>query len=136
MKKYLNTYGYDHKKISRYYENLDRGVVAIRSGWTTAYISWRFLITDDDNIAFNVYRQDESNHTLKVNNQSISTITHFYDNTYDASKSYNYFVGSIVKGVEVENSSYYFIAANTPILDGFRVQIRPGASSEQSMLEI
>ena len=63
-----------------------------------------------------------------MNNQSISTVTHFYDNTYDASKSYNYFVGSIVKGVEVENSSYYFIAANTPILDGFRVQIRPGAS--------
>ena len=40
----------------RQMEYLDRGVVALNKGNNQLYVSWRFLATDPDNIAFNVYR--------------------------------------------------------------------------------
>jgi len=40
----------------RQMENLGRGVVAVRSSSTQAFISWRLLALDPAGIGFNVYR--------------------------------------------------------------------------------
>jgi len=37
-------------------ENLNRGVVALRSSSTQVYLSWRLLGLDPDSTAFHVYR--------------------------------------------------------------------------------
>jgi rhamnogalacturonan endolyase len=37
-------------------ENLSRGVIAVRTGETTAYVGWRLLATDPTDVAFNLYR--------------------------------------------------------------------------------
>ena len=41
-------------------DQFDRGVVAINKGNNQVFISWRFLATDPDDIAFNIYRQGAS----------------------------------------------------------------------------
>ena len=41
----------------RQMENLDRGVIAIRTGNDSVYIGWRMLGTESDEISFNLYRQ-------------------------------------------------------------------------------
>lgn len=121
-----NTYGYSTRKISKYLENLDRGVVAIRAGSTTSFISWRYLITDDDNIAFNVYRRDEDNNVVKLNTEPIESVTYFYDKTHDKTKTYKYFVGSIVNQKEVENSTEFVLQANTADIPCIRIPIKNG----------
>lgn len=122
-----NTYGYSTKKIPKYNEDLDRGVVVINSKKNVAFISWRFLITDDDDISFNIYREDVSSHTIeKLNNEPISDVTNYKDTTRDIAKEYNYFVGSVVSSVEVENSTKYTLKSNTPVAPFYRVPIRPG----------
>ena len=37
-------------------ENLGRGVIALRTSESTAYVGWRLLGTDPPGLAFNVYR--------------------------------------------------------------------------------
>ncbi|OHT01387.1 FG-GAP repeat family protein [Tritrichomonas foetus] len=134
-----NTYGYSTDKISRYAEDLDRGVIAMRKG-NSAFISWRFLITDDDSISFNVYRssveyiENPENHeliknvteTVKLNENPIDKVTYFIDNTFDKTKGFEYFVGSIINNVEVENSSYSYIQPNTQDIPCIKIPIRPG----------
>lgn len=122
-----NTYGYSTKKIPRYAEDLDRGVVAINSNAKETFISWRFLITDDDNIGFNVYREDTSNqHIEKLNSKLITTVTYFKDSTRDITKEYNYFVGSVISSEEVENSTKYTLKSNTHKGEFYQIPIREG----------
>lgn len=122
-----NTYGYSTKKIPKYNEDLDRGVVVINTKSQEAFISWRFLITDDDNIGFNVYREDISNQTIeKLNNETISKVTYFRDTTRNQTKEYNYFIGSVISSKEVENSTKYTLKSDTPIIPCYRVPIHKG----------
>ena len=43
-------------KAARQMEHLGRGVVAVNQGEGRVFVSWRWLATDPDDIAFNVYR--------------------------------------------------------------------------------
>lgn len=122
-----NTYGYSTKKIPKYNEDLDRGVVAINTNSKESFISWRFLITDDDDIGFNVYREDVSSQKIeKLNNDIITNVTFFKDSTRDKAKEYNYFIGSVVSSKEIENSTKYTLKAETPVIPCYRVPIHSG----------
>ena len=126
-----HTYGYSTKKIPRFSEDLDRGVVVINSKSKEAFISWRFLLTDDDDISFNLYREEISNdgsiiNIMKLNSEPISKVTYFRDSKRDITKEYNYFVGSIVSSQEVENSTKYNLKANTPVIPCYHVPLRQG----------
>lgn len=59
----------------RYMENLDRGVVAVKTGSKEVFVSWRLLGTDPDATAFNIYRGEK-----KINKSPISSTTSFTDN--------------------------------------------------------
>lgn len=78
-------------------ENLARGIVAVKTGDTSAFISWRYLATDSDTIAFNIYRDN-----TKLNDSPIISSTNFQDNGYaDGAK---YHVVSVLGGAETESS--------------------------------
>ncbi|KAK8847864.1 hypothetical protein M9Y10_018900 [Tritrichomonas musculus] len=126
-----NTYAYSTNKIPKYNEDLDRGVVAINSKAKEAFISWRFLITDDDDISFNLYREEvandsDSNITIKLNTEPISKVTYFRDGKHDIKKEYNYFVGTIINSSEIENSTKYTLKANLPVIPCYRIPIHSG----------
>ena len=41
-------------------ETLDRGLVAVRKSDALVFLSWRYLGTDPDGVAFNLYRDGKS----------------------------------------------------------------------------
>jgi len=101
-------------KAQRQMEYLNRGVVAVRSGASQVYISWRMLGTDPDAISFNVYRGG-----TKVNAAPITASTDFIDNT---SSNSTYTVRPVINGEEQSESmpvtvwaqNYLTIAVDTP----------------------
>lgn len=78
-------------------ENLDRGLVAVKSN-SSVFVSWRSLVTDPENMTFDVYRDG-----VKVNTAPITAATSLTDRagTVDS----HYVVKALVDGVEVESTS-------------------------------
>ena len=65
----IPTYG------QRYVENLGRGLVAVSTGGSNVFLSWRMLGTDPTGITFNVYRNG-----TKVNSNPL-TVCNYTDNS-------------------------------------------------------
>ncbi|GAB2925935.1 rhamnogalacturonan lyase [Streptomyces mayteni] len=72
-------------------ENLDRGLVSVYTG-SGNLVSWRFLASDPDNVAFNLYRGD----TLVASN--ITGATNYFHS--GAPNSADYRVRAVVNGTE------------------------------------
>ncbi|TXK32794.1 T9SS type A sorting domain-containing protein [Pontibacter qinzhouensis] len=85
----LTQAGYAQK---RYMENLNRGVVAVRTDQESVFVSWRMLGTDPGNVAFNVYRGE-----TKLNAEPLTTSTNFVDKT---TENGTYHVRAVKKGEE------------------------------------
>ena len=56
----------------RQMEYLDRGLIAIPLAGDSAYIGWRMLGTETDEIAFNLYRQTGNEKPVKLNKKQIT----------------------------------------------------------------
>src|SRR5688572_2730970 len=78
-------------------EFLNRGVYAINQGNGKAFVSWRLLGTEANDLTFNLYRTTD-NKTVKLNKQPLAKETHFIDETLDTNKVNTYTVKSIEKG--------------------------------------
>ncbi|WP_322975364.1 rhamnogalacturonan lyase family protein [Actinacidiphila bryophytorum] len=76
----------------RQVEKLDRGVISVRSG-SGNLVSWRWLGTDPDDVAFNVYRGG-----TKVNSAPLTGATDYLDSGAAADASYT--VRAVVNGSE------------------------------------
>lgn len=63
---------YDFQKLKQ--EDLGRGFVAVREDPQTVHLSWRYLIPDPTEIAFDLYRNGE-----KVNHEPLKNATFFSD---------------------------------------------------------
>jgi rhamnogalacturonan endolyase len=108
----------------RQMEYLDRGVVAVRNAEGNVFVSWRLLVTDPDDIAFNVYRSIGNGKTEKLNKAVISKITYFVDTDTGTTQQINYFVKTVIKGkretvsksfnLKPGNLPYFSIALQTP----------------------
>lgn len=79
----------------RQIEVLNRGLIATRNG-DNVLVSWRWLVTDPDDVAFNVYRND-----VLLNSSPLVTSTNFVDVT---SENGIYTVKTVVDGVEGDAS--------------------------------
>lgn len=60
-------------------ENLDRGMVAIRTGETSVYLGWRLLASDPATRVFNVYRSTNGGAPVKLNDSPVAEGTNFVD---------------------------------------------------------
>jgi rhamnogalacturonan endolyase len=77
-------------------ENLDRGVVAVRTSSSQVYVGWRQLGTEAYTVGYNVYRGG-----TKLNSSPITTSTNYVDSTTANS---TYTVRAVVGGVEQSDS--------------------------------
>jgi rhamnogalacturonan endolyase len=108
----------------RMMEYLDRGVVAVRNPEGNVFVSWRLLVTEPDDIAFNIYCTAANGKTTKLNKIAVSKTTNFIDTNTDTTKARSYFVKTVVKGKEGAASKaftlkpgsapYFSIALQTP----------------------
>lgn len=81
----------------RQMEALDRGLVAVSTGGTNIFLSWRLLGTDAGTTSFNIYRG-----TTKVNDTPITGATNYTDPSGSTSATYT--VRAIVNGTDQESS--------------------------------
>lgn len=91
-------------------ENIDRGVVATTISGTHAYVGWRLLREDPENVGFNVYRREIGTaEFLKVNQEPITRSTNFVDSTVKTGMAYRYRVKSVVNGKESDTPGEVYL---------------------------
>ena len=95
----------------RQMEYLNRGIVAVPDGKGNIFVSWRLLVTDDDKIAFNIYRSMNNAKAIKINKIPVNAFTHYNDEKIDSTKSYTYYVTPIVKSKEQTASEKFTVPA-------------------------
>lgn len=83
-------------QAQRHMENLDRGLVAVRTGSDEVFVSWRMLGTETGEVGYNLYRG-----STKVNSDLISTSTNYIDET---GEDHFYTVRAVIDGEEQEAS--------------------------------
>ena len=86
-------------------ENItDRGLIAMKTA-EGVYLSWRALINDPQEMAFNVYRDGQ-----RINFAPVSKSTNYVDNTGRVDSTY--YVKAVVNGAETEQSNTTTVLAN------------------------
>ncbi|MEQ1762742.1 MAG: rhamnogalacturonan lyase [Pyrinomonadaceae bacterium] len=96
-------------------ERLNRGVVAIRQADGKTFVGWRMFATDDERIAFNVYRSANGSKAEKINEVPISNVTFFIEGGSDSSKGNAYSVREVINGKEGKPSESFTLSANAPV---------------------
>jgi len=81
---------------SRQMENLDRGIVAVRTSPDDVFVSWRLLETDPAGIGFNLYRGTE-----KLNRKPLAATNYIDKSTADE----EYSVRPVIRGKEQKVSN-------------------------------
>ena len=98
-------------QAQRQMENLNRGLIAVKSSEKSAFISWRLLGNDPDQISFNLYRETEDLKPVRLNKQPLTGATCFTDEKADFNKDNTYQVKALVNGVEIEQKDKSTIKA-------------------------
>lgn len=80
----------------RYMENLNRGLVAVRTSPNQVFLSWRLLGTEPTITTFNVYRDGK-----KINTTPLAITTNFIDNSENIGI---YTVRAVVNNIEQKDS--------------------------------
>jgi fibronectin-binding autotransporter adhesin len=115
----------------RQLESLGRGVVAMRTGTSSAYVGWRLSGDDPAEIAFNLYRASGASAAVKLNPSPITATTDFQDNTADFASSVSYHVRPVLGGVEQPPSASFTLPPAAAIRQHLEIplQIPPGGTS-------
>lgn len=99
----------------RQMEKLGRGVVALHSATSQAYIGWRLLATDPSDIGFNLYRSANGAAGVKLNSLPLTNTTDYLDTGANFTVSNAWYVVPVTNGVEGAPSLAYGLAANSPV---------------------
>lgn len=96
----------------RQMERLDRGTVAVRLDDKRVWLGWRLLGTDDNAIAFNVYRSATGGEPTLLNPAPIADVTNFIDANSPVTTAVTYAVRPVLDGKEIaENGATTALAA-------------------------
>ncbi len=96
-------------------ERLGRGVVALHSATSQAYIGWRLLATDQPDVGFNLYRSANGAAGVKLNSLPLTNTTDFVDSSVNFAVSNSWYVAAMTNGVECSPSAAAGLAANSPL---------------------
>jgi rhamnogalacturonan endolyase len=94
-------------------EYLDRGLVAVNNNKGAIAVSWRLLVTDAQDIAFNLYRIT-LNTAVKVNDMPLAGPTFFTDTLANRGLDNSYYLKVVERGREGDKSNTFLIKANAP----------------------
>lgn len=97
------------------FEKLNRGIAAVRHEEGKAFVSWRLLGGEPENIAFNLYRKTGGGQAEKLNATPLTEGTCFVDSLADFTKDNAYYVKSLVRNKEGKESESFAIPANAPV---------------------
>ncbi len=115
-------------------EKLNRGMLAIRTGENSVYISWRLLKDDPKDVAFNLYRSTGNGTPVRINSAPIVKTTDFQESKAPLDRENSWFVRPVVNGKELDHSLRTSLPANAPIRQYKSFKIRddfPAASIDK-----
>jgi len=92
-------------------EYLTRGVHAVPDVKGKIFVSWRLLGTENNDLAFNLYRTTNKK-TILLNKQPIIKATNFTDGTADSNLANTYTVKAIINNKEEKTGVSYTLPAN------------------------
>jgi autotransporter-associated beta strand protein len=108
-------------------ENLNHGVVAVRTNSTQVYVGWRFLGLDPDTTAFHVFRSIGGAAPVQLTTTPVSSTTDYRDTP--GSSAFNspisYHVRPVVDGVLGSPSESFTLPANTPAQPYLSIPLDP-----------
>ncbi|WP_164974104.1 rhamnogalacturonan lyase family protein [Filimonas effusa] len=101
----------------RQMEKLDRGIVAVRTGEHTAFVSWRLLGTESPDIGFDIYKQPGKGRIVQLNKSPLKGPTHFIDSLVDFKYNNTYIVKPVLPKNQLATAvaGQYVLPAGTPI---------------------
>lgn len=107
----------------RQMENLDRGLVAVRTDKDSAFLSWRVLGLDDPTTGFNLYRASDGGKPVRLNEKPLM-VSNFTDTSVPIAANHVYAIRPVVKGVEQSYSGPFTLAANGLTEPAVRIPLR------------
>ena len=115
----------------RQLESLGRGVVAMRTGTSSAYVGWRLSGDDRADLAFNLYRSSGGGAPVKLNPAPLTATTDYQDNAANFSASVSYHVRPVLGGVEQAASAAFTLPPNAATRQYLEIplQVPPGGTS-------
>jgi rhamnogalacturonan endolyase len=108
----------------RQMENLGRGVVAMRTRGDSVYVGWRFLASDEEATAFNVYRASGKEKPIRLNRKPILESTNFLDGNASFNVDNSWFVRPVIHGKELESSKSFTLKANSPFCQYINIPLK------------
>ncbi len=106
-------------------EYLTRGVYAINEGNGKVFVSWRLLGTENNDLAFNLYKTVD-NKTTKLNSKPLIQSSCFTDENADSTKANTYFVKAVIKGKEQGADKSFTLQPNAKPYLSVPLQTPPG----------
>lgn len=110
-------------------EKLQRGLVVLKQGDGSAFVTWRLLGDDAAGTAFNLYRSEAGAAPVKVNASPLAGPTCFADK-YTTKKAVSYFVRPVVLGREAEAGNTFTLPADAPALPYLEIPLTPPAGGK------
>ena len=99
-------------QAQRLMEKLNRGLVAVRQDSQHVFVSWRLLVTDADDVGFNLYRTTNGSRPLKVNAGPLRQGTNFVDTGAPYRQEVVYSIRPVVRNVEQQPDGAYTLPAS------------------------
>lgn len=108
-------------------ENLNRGVVALRTSSTQVHVSWRFLGLDPDTTGFHVFRSIDGGAPVQLTTSPITNTTDYRDTPGSGafSSSISYHVRPLVDGLLGDASESFVLPPAIPVQPFLSIPIEP-----------
>ncbi len=114
---FLGLAGQELSAQQRHMEKIDRGVLAVPNRDGNAFISWRLLVTDTEEVGFNVYRVTSDSEPVKLNEAPLTKATYFIDKEVQGvDGKISYFVKPVIDNEEQEPSGSYRFNPDHPYI--------------------
>jgi rhamnogalacturonan endolyase len=107
----------------RQMDHLNRGLIALRTSTDSVFISWRLLVTDNQDISFDVYRTYGNGKIIKINDLPICNSTQFTDFNVNFSESITYTVKPTGHHPGISEGSYT-LPANAPVAGYLTIPVK------------
>jgi autotransporter-associated beta strand protein len=121
----ISLIAYSESYGQRKMEKLGRGVVAFNKGNGEVYISWRLLVSDPDDIAFNIYRSIGESEPVKLNSEPITATTDYTDKSASTTELNTYYIKPVIKGIEQSTSGKYSLLGSKTAKSYISIPLQP-----------
>jgi rhamnogalacturonan endolyase len=111
----------------RQMERLGRGLAGLRQADGSVFLSWRWLGTDPESVAFNIYRSTTAENATRLNPEPLTGPTYFVDRAAAPGQPASYAVRPVIDEREQSSSPAFALAGDSTARPYFSVPLQTPA---------